>query len=105
MGHNAYEKALAPYPGITCKALFVATTAELMEGDTTRLVAWLDERAAAWIQSLPADATPRQMAPVPVFGYPGWLPQSANAQFYQDRRWFRPPPGSNPLSDKLEPRA
>ena len=91
-GHNAYEKSLAPYPGITCKALFVPTPPDLLGGPHPDLVAWLDARAAGWIESLPEDAKPRQMAPLPVFGYPGWLPGSAEAGFYADRRWFRPPP-------------
>jgi hypothetical protein len=88
-GHNAYEKALAPYPGITCKALFVPTPRSLLAGDGPDLVTWLDARAAGWVGALPDEATPRQMAPLPVFGYPGWLPDSANAAFYADRRWFR----------------
>ena len=92
-GHNAYEKSLAPYPGITCKALFVPTPRDLLDGPYPDLIAWLDARAAGWIESLPEDAKPRQMAPLPVFGYPGWLPGSAEAGFYTDRRWFRPPPG------------
>ena len=56
--------------------------------NATDLVAWLDIRVAAWVGALPDDASPRQMPPLPVFGYPGWLPDSANAGFYADRRWF-----------------
>ena len=89
-GHNAYEKALAPYAGITCKSLFIATPRERLGEPLAELVAWLDAQAAAWLAALPDDATPRQMAPLPVFGYPGWLPGSADAAFYKDRRWFRP---------------
>ena len=90
LGHSAYEKALTPYPGITCKALFVATPLEQLRGPQADLVAWLDRSAAQWLQALPDSATPRQMAPLPVFGYPGWLPASDCAAFYADRRWFRP---------------
>ena len=88
-GHNAYEKALAPYPGITCKALFVPIPEDLLAAPMADLVAWLDLRAAEWVRALPVDARPRQMAPLPVFGYPGWLPDSGNAGFYGDMRWFR----------------
>jgi len=49
--------------------------------------------SAAWLAALPASATPRDLAPLPVFGYPGWLPQSAGAAFYDDTRVFRHPPG------------
>lgn len=95
-GHNAYEKSLAPYPGITCKALFVPTPRDLLDGPYPDLIAWLDARAAGWIESLPEDAKPSQMAPLPVFGYPDWLPGSAEAGFYADRRWFRPAPRREP---------
>jgi hypothetical protein len=101
-GHNAYEKALAPYPGITCKAIFVATPIERIKGSLPALVAWLDGQAAAWIKALPDDAKPRQMAPLPVFGYPGWLAQSTDAAFYADRRWFRARPGTIFPPRKLE---
>jgi len=93
-GHNAYEKSLAPYPGITCKALFIPVPRDLLTENWAVLVGWLDAAAAAWIAALPDDAFPRQLAPLPVFGYPGWLPGSANAGFYADRRWFRSRPES-----------
>ena len=67
-GHNAYEKALAPYAGITCKSLFLPIPRDLLTGKSTDLVAWLDAGAATWITALPDDAYPRQMAPLPVFG-------------------------------------
>lgn len=89
-GHAAYEKALSPYPGITCKAVFVATPRELIEAPLTHLVPWLDVQTARYLTALPGDATPRQMAPLPVFGYPGWLAENNSAGFYADRRWFRP---------------
>jgi len=89
-GHSAYEKAMAPYPGITCKALFVPTPRERLEAPFSSLVDWLDGEAAVWLDALPDDAAPRRMPPLPVFGYPGWLPGSTHAGFYADRRWFRP---------------
>lgn len=89
LGHSAYEKALSPYPGITCKALFLPAPGQLLEGHLPALVDWLDGEAAAWLGNLPDDASPRQMAPLPVFGYPGWLAEGNHAGFYADRRWFR----------------
>lgn len=77
LGHAVLEKALDPWPGITCKALFVPSMADA------------DARAAAWLAALPADATPRELAPLPIFGYPGWLAGSERAAFYDDARFFR----------------
>lgn len=78
LGHATLEQALAPWPGITCKALFVDPAREA------------DAQAADWLERLPEDASPRLLAPLPVFGFPGWLPQTARADFYDDARFFRP---------------
>ena len=74
LGHAVLEQAMNPWPGITCKAIFATTERDL------------DLQAA---QALPALATPRELAPVPVFGYPGWLDESERAEFYDDARYFR----------------
>ncbi len=79
LGHAVLEQALEPRPGITCKVVFVGACADP------------DLQAADWLASLPAAATPRDLAPLPVFGYPGWLPENAGAEFYDDTRVFRHP--------------
>jgi len=78
LGHAVLEQALAPRPGITCKAIFVSPRRPL------------DDQAAAWLAGCGAHATPKDLAPLPVFGYPGWLPASGKAEFYSDERYFRP---------------
>jgi len=77
LGHATLEQALVPWPGITCKALFIDPARDA------------DAQAAAWLGELPADASPRHLAPLPVFGFPGWLPESERADFYDDARYFR----------------
>ena len=76
IGHAAMEKALEPWPGITCKALFLSPHDDL------------DEQAARWLAQLPPRAKPRDLAPLPVFGYPGWA-DNERADFYDDERYFR----------------
>jgi hypothetical protein len=78
LGHAVLEQALEPWPGITCKAIFVSPHRSL------------DEQAAAWLAACKPQATPKDLAPLPVFGYPGWLAASRNAEFYADARYFRP---------------
>ena len=79
VGHAVLEQALAPHPGITCKVVFA---------DPSRS---LDAQAAQWLAT--SGRSPRDLPPLPVFGYPGWLPQSGRAEFYADQRYFRPPQG------------
>ena len=78
LGHATLEQALEPRPGITCKAIFIAAGADA------------DAAASAWLGKVRPGASPRDLAPVPVFGYPGWCEQSA--ALYDDARYFRPRP-------------
>ena len=80
LGHATLEQALAPRPGITCKAIFVDPAHDA------------DAQAADWLARLPPDASPRLLPPVPVFGYPGWLAEGEHAALYEDTRFFRPAP-------------
>ena len=34
--------------------------------------------------------SPKDLPPLPVFGYPGWFPGSGSEAFYGDERYFRP---------------
>jgi hypothetical protein len=76
LGHAVLEQALEPWPGITCKAIFARAQEDL------------DQAAAAWLGRVPQGASPRHLAPLPVFGYPGWA-DNARADFYDDARYFR----------------
>jgi len=77
-GHAVLEQALEPWPGITCKAIVVPAGADP------------DVHAQAWLAQLEPGATPASLAPLPIFGYPGWFPESERAEFYDDARYFRP---------------
>jgi hypothetical protein len=78
LGHAVLEKALAPWPGIACKGIFVPPG-----GDP-------DAQAAEWLDAHAQGGTPQLLAPLPVFGYPGWLPENDCEAFYLDERFFRP---------------
>ena len=75
-GHAVMEQALKPWPGITCKAIVVPAAAQP------------DAAVHAWLGALQPGASPRDLAPLPVFGLPGWFAQ--DEAFYDDARYFRP---------------
>lgn len=75
-GHAVLEQALKPWPGITCKAILVPADAQA------------DATIHEWLGALQPGASPRDLAPLPIFGFPGWLPQ--DEAFYGDARYFRP---------------
>jgi Protein of unknown function (DUF3025) len=90
VGHAVLEQARRPWPGITCKALFVPVDQAHLRLPPGRLLAYLDQQAAAWFEAAGSASTPRSLAPLPVFGYPGWFPGSESESFYADTRFFRP---------------
>ena len=89
LGHAVLEHALEPFPGITCRALFVTVEPRLLE-DPPALVERLDAAAGAWFAAPAPGLTPILLPPLPIFGYPGWLADSCRAAFYADQRYFRP---------------
>jgi Protein of unknown function (DUF3025) len=78
IGHATLEQALDPWPGIACKALFIDPARDA------------DAQVVEWLARLPGDASPKLLVPLPVFGLPGWLPETGRADFYDDARFFRP---------------
>jgi hypothetical protein len=77
-GHAVMEQAMQPRPGITCKAMLVAAG-----GDA-------DAAALSWLERLRPGASPKDLAPLPIFGFPGWHAQGESEAFYDDTRYFRP---------------
>ncbi len=78
IGHAVLEMALKPWPGVTCKVVFVDAA-----GSPDALAEqWLVERAGG--------GTTKDLASLPIFGFPGWLAGSEVAAFYDDERYFRP---------------
>ncbi len=78
LGHAVLEKALEPWPGVACKTLFAPPDCDP------------DAFAARWLAEHAAGGTPKLLAPLPVFGYPGWIAGNERPEFYDDERYFRP---------------
>ncbi len=79
VGHALLEKALSPYPSMTGKCLMLLS--ESLDIDSA------DKWAAA---ALDAVESPRQLAPLPVQGVPGWDAANADAAYYANQAVFRP---------------
>jgi len=78
LGHAVLEQALVPRLGLTCKVIFADPARDL------------DAQAAEWLAT--RGASPRDLPPLPVLGYPGWFPGSGEPGFYADETYFRPQP-------------
>lgn len=88
-GHAVLDQSCNPYPGVTCRALFVSVTPSLLVAPSQELVAHLDAAAAAWF-SAQLEMTPKLLPPLPIFGFPGWFEGNDQRNFFADERYFRP---------------
>lgn len=82
VGHALLEKALAAYPSMTGKCLILIS--DTLDPDAA------DAQAAT---ALAAIDTPRQLAPLPVQGIPGWDAANASDAYYANPEIFRPARG------------
>lgn len=89
-GHAIHEKAVAPFRGITSKALVVPVAPEDLALPLEEELAMLGERAAAHFATEDALASTRSLPPLPVLGIPGWAPENADPAYYDDTDHFRP---------------
>jgi hypothetical protein len=79
VGHALLEKALAPYPAMTGKCLMlISDTLDPDAADAQAVIA------------LDAIETPRQLAPLPIQGIPGWDAANAHSAYYDNEAVFRP---------------
>jgi Protein of unknown function (DUF3025) len=84
-GHGLLEKSLAPFVGITAKAI-------LLHVDTTTLddAAALDALAAQWLSDADNLTDARNLSPMPLLGIPDWDVRNEDAAFYDNAQYFRP---------------
>jgi hypothetical protein len=89
-GHALYEKALAPFVGMTGKALIFAVDAAVLAGDATSLHRHVDRLTALHLTDPEHLRVPRALAPLPVLGVPGWHRENEEESFYLNTDYFRP---------------
>jgi len=89
-GHALYEKALAPFVGITASALLLEVDDAFLAADLRTQLAVADSRAGEILASKQRVRTPRDFSPVPLLGVPGWSPSTQNERFYENTAYFRP---------------
>jgi hypothetical protein len=88
-GHATYESLLAPFFGLTAKAILYPVDAACLTQAPDALRQELDGWLARDLAAGTYDA-PRALQPVPLLGIPGATPANAEAAYYDDTRQFRP---------------
>lgn len=88
-GHATYEALLAPFRGLTAKAILYDVEAAWLSGSSAAQLADVD----AWLaRDLAAGryTRPRDFQPLPLLGIPGVTPDNEDPAYYDDTGQFRP---------------
>ena len=88
-GHATYEALLAPFHGLTAKAILHVVDADWLALSEAEQVAAVDALLAADLAS-PRYARPGAFSPLPLLGIPGVTAESEDPAYYDDVRQFRP---------------
>ena len=88
-GHALYEKALAPFTGITARGILLSEPTSLLEAPPAELLETLDARLESRILDPAALSGTRDLAPVPVLGVPGWCVDNEREEYYDNLDYFR----------------
>lgn len=89
-GHALYHKALAPFIGLTGKAVLLGVPQDFLALPPQAQVEDADRRLAAHVWDRSQLCRGRELAPLPVLGVPGWWPGNDEEAFYDNRNYFRP---------------
>ncbi len=89
-GHALYEKALAPYKGVTGKSVIVDVSARELERPLPQQLASLDAHLARSFADMRSLAASEDYAPLPILGVPGWTEENQSERYYDDAQQFRP---------------
>ncbi|MGC2519576.1 MAG: DUF3025 domain-containing protein [Burkholderiales bacterium] len=89
-GHAIYEKALAPYKGVTAKALIVDVARAFVAAPLVQQLPEIDARVAEYFADAEVLTSTRHLSPLPVLGIPGWEPANEREEYYSDASHFRP---------------
>ena len=90
-GHALYEKALAPFAGVTGRGVVLDVESRFLALPLAEQLGTLDARLASRIGH--EFAATRELAPVPLLGVPGWCDDNRDERYYDDTSYFRPARG------------
>ena len=89
-GHGLMERALTPYRGLTGKGVILPITQDFLAQPLALQVTQVDGLLAQVLGDGRQLLQPRDLAPVPLLGFPGFTPDNECADYYDDRTYFRP---------------
>lgn len=88
-GHATCEQLLAPFRGLTAKAVLYQVASDWLALPAAEQLAAIDARLALELAA-GRYAAPRDLQPVPLLGLPGMTPDNEWPEYYDDTWQFRP---------------
>jgi hypothetical protein len=95
-GHALYDKARAPFIGLTGKAWLFEVGVSPAEESTQEELARVDRLLATHVLNDASLLSPKELAPLPLLGVPGWWAANDDPAFYDDTAYFRPARRNSP---------
>ncbi|MDH5784330.1 MAG: DUF3025 domain-containing protein [Chromatiales bacterium] len=89
-GHAMYEKALAPYTGMTANTILLHVAEDYFRLSQAERLAYVDKRLAAIFIAGSSYRSPQDLQPFPILGMPGWDSTNSNESYYENTHYFRP---------------
>ncbi len=89
-GHASLDALRHPFPGLCAKALYRQVSPAWFEHTAGARWREADAWMARWLTARGGAFHPRDLAPLPLLGWPGVVPENAAGAYYQDVSQFRP---------------
>ncbi|MSQ59838.1 MAG: DUF3025 domain-containing protein [Betaproteobacteria bacterium] len=89
-GHAMYHKLLDPFLGVSALALLHEVPNEFLALPLEGQLLHAGSATAERLEDASTLATPRDLAPFPVLGVPGWFAANHEEYFYDNQNYFRP---------------
>lgn len=88
-GHSLHEKMLNPYVGMIGHSVLRLVSSSFFHLSLERQLLEVNRYLYEWLFSLDESCSPRDLAPLPVLGFPGWFSATDSEEFYDDINYFR----------------
>jgi hypothetical protein len=93
-GHGLFESLHHPFIGLTGKAILLEAPQDIVEGSFAQQLAFADHQLEVILGDHRKLASPRELSPLPVLGWPGWFDANEDPAFYNQTHYFRSGRGS-----------
>ncbi|MDH5369551.1 MAG: DUF3025 domain-containing protein [Gammaproteobacteria bacterium] len=89
-GHALYEKGLSPYIGMTANCILLNVDDVLLNKSNNEHLNWIDLKLSEIFSEGNIYSKPKDLAPFPLLGLPGWDVNNEYESYYDNVSYFRP---------------